>query len=246
MQQYFLNYQLEQYVNPNPTMVIGGVSIVTQDLPMGLGQGRVMQIEPGSGFGFESVEISKKWFMKVDPFIDYEISFWFKQDVVTPCLFLRVHAFDCGDNELDTYNITNGAVENTFVGYDQVIVEAENWYFARYILYGANENIQFGLQPYTSLSVGKNLKMNKKTSQILVDLATFLTDEFNTKILMYNFKVKPLRTPFSRGHVQGSDLLVNWRKNNSEKFTEKQVDDLATDFLFPYNTANKSINLIKQ
>lgn len=246
MQQYFLDYQLEKYVNPSPVIEIGGVTIITTQLPMNLGAGRVMKMLPGCGFGFESVAISKKWFMKVDPFIDYEISFWFKQETVNPAWYLRIHTFDCSDNEFDAFNIVNGAPENQFVGYEQAVCEADQWHFARFILYGANENIQFGMQPITSLAMGKNLKMNKKVSQILVDLATFSTDAQDTTLLMYNFKVKPLRTPFSRGFVQGSDLLINWRKNRSTKFTEKQVDDIATDFLFPYNTANKSINLIKQ
>lgn len=238
MQFNSIPYELEQYTNPNPITVIGGVSIITDVLPQNLGNGRVMLINQGNGFGFKNVAESKRWFMKVDHKIDYEISFWFKQPTEDASWFLRVHVFDCFDNVLKTFDITDGTVNDTFVIIQKVICKGQQWYFARYILYGYKEPLQVGLQPITSLSEGTNLKMQKGVNQILVDL--FCTKNW---LKIYNFKIKPLRTPFSTGFVQGSDLLTLWRKNNNKKYTEEQVDSIATQLLFPYNTANVTISL---
>lgn len=239
-----LPYELEQYVNPNPVTVIGGVSIITGVKPDGT-NGRIMNIEAGSGFGFDSFPDSLPWVMRVDHSIDYEISFWFRQAEITPSFELSVDTFDCNLNTTQPIEIVNGTPENRFIfDTEQVIPyhsnNADIWRFARYILYNKDRTPEPSLQPKTSLGVGRNLIMdpNETTANLLVNL--FCTYD---QIQVWNFKVKPLSTPFSTGFVQSTNLLEVWRKNNNKKKTETDIDNIANRLLFPYNVSGVSIKL---
>ena len=76
-----ITYELEQYVNPNPVMTIGGVSIINAMSPKNITE-RVMRITAGSGFGFVDVSTSKKWFMRISNKLDYEIIFINEYDTI--------------------------------------------------------------------------------------------------------------------------------------------------------------------
>lgn len=233
-----LPYVLEQYVNPSPTFHIGGVSIVTEAKPDAT-NGRIMLIEAGSGFGFVDVETSKKWFMNVDHKLDYEVSFWFKQPTIDPSFELSMNSFKCDDTELQTKEIEGGTLTNIFIpDSQQVCSEADRWYFARYIIFGYQQALEPGVQPITSLSVGTNLIMEELTSKIIINLKCT-----NEELRMWNFKVKPLRTQFSTGFVQGTNMLEIWRKNNNTKLIDDAVDKVANQLLLPYNTSNITIKL---
>lgn len=233
-------YNLEQYVNPNPVEVIGGVSIITEENPFGE-DGRVMKIVAGAGFGFIDIHTSKKWFIRVNHNLDYEISFWFKQKISprTSNFEFSVNAFSCYDVPKKTYNSTSGDEKNSFFeSGDSIVSAADQWYFARYILFGYEKTIEPGLQPSTSLSAGNNLIMSEKTTNILVNILCR-----KNEIRIFDFKVKPLKTDFSTGFVQGSDLLEIWRKNNNAKQNDEKIDKIAADLLLPYNTSNIPIKL---
>lgn len=239
-----LPYELEQYVNPDPVETIGGVSIQVAARPDAT-IGRIMNITAGSGFGFVNALTSAPWMMTIDDKIDYEISFWFSQSEITPSFSLSMNSFNCSFTQYQTYDITTGNAESFFIkSTEQVIpyspVNARTWRFARYIVYNKNRPIQPTLQPKTSLAVGRNLKFNPSvtTSKMMVNLkCTF------DQIQIWNFKVKPLSTPFSTGFVQGTDLLEIWRKNNNKRKKETDIDNIANKILLPYNNSNVSIKL---
>lgn len=233
-----LPYELEQYVNPNPTIVMGGVSIITDLRPDGT-SGRIMKIEAGSGFGYVDVPTSKHWFKKIDQNLDYEISFWFKQPDITPSFEFSLRTFNCADTMLQCTDIRNGNAEDIFItNTQQVISIPDKWHFARYILFRHTQSTEIGLQPITSLANGTNLIMSEGTSKLIVNL--FCSNDY---IKMWDFKIKPLRHKFSAGFVQGSDMLQIWRKNNNPKFSNEQIDNIANQLLLPYNTTNITIKL---
>jgi len=233
-----LPYLLEKYVNPSPHFHIGGVSIITDTRPDGT-NGRIMLIDAGSGFGYTSVEVSSKWFMKVDHNLDYEVSFWFKQPTVDPSFELSMNSFKCDNTELQTVDITAGAPEKIFIPDSQKVSSTPDvWHFARYIIFGYQQPLEPAVQPITSLAVGTNLIMEELTSKIIVNLLCT-----NDELRVWNFKVKPLRTQFSTGFVQGTNMLEIWRKNNNTKLTDDSADKIANQLLLPYNTSNITIKL---
>lgn len=232
-------YDLEKYVNPNPVMTIGGVSIVDESSPNNVTE-RVMKIIAGSGFGFVDIATSKKWFMRVNDKLDYEISFWFKQPNYYKSNFdFSVNAFSCYDIEKTIYESTTGTQKKSFFETgDNIISAANQWYFARYILFGSEKTIEPNDAPIVSLASGNNLIMAEGTTNIIVNILCKMNE-----IRIFDFKVKPLKTPFSTGFIQGSDILEIWRKNNNTQYSEDKIDSKSNDLLLPYDTSNVQIKL---
>lgn len=233
-------YELEKYVNPNPTETIGGVSIVSgQTLPNDDGIGRVMRITAGSGFGFVDLDTSKPWMMRVSDKLDYEIGFWFKQSIFDPTFELSINAFSCQYVAKKTFNVTDGSEEASFLlASERTVGQVDKWMYARYILFNKDKSLEPNVQPTTSLSVGRNLIMEEGVTNIIVNLLCR-----NGQLDMYDFKIKPLKNPFETCFIQGSDILTIRRKNNNSTESEKDTDNKANRFLLPYNTNNTTIKL---
>ena len=108
----------------------------------------------------------------------------------------------------------------------------------RMVLYSSNEPLHTGLQPETSHAGGTNLIMKKGTAKLFVNLICT-----QTCMLVYDFKIKPLRTPFSTCFLQSNGLLEIWRKNNRKDMTAAQINALTQQFLVPYDTSTSVIEL---
>jgi hypothetical protein len=88
------------------------------------------------------------------------------------------------------------------------------------------------------MSSGRNLIMAPETTNIFINLKC-IKDHIN----IWNFKVRPLRTPYSTGFLTTNNLLSLWRKNNKKHLSNDEVDNLAKDYLLPYNSIQAVINL---
>lgn len=196
----------------------------------------------GQGFGLESddfLNAKKKFAIRVSDNNDYMISFWIKQSTLDPSLELSLTSFNCEfDTKLISKNIQNGVPETFFVKSNEKITSIPNRYsFCRFILYSKNQQIQSS-QPKTSLGMGRNLIMAPSTANVFVNLKC-VKDTIN----IWNFKVRPLRTPFSTGFVGNNNLLEIWRKNNKKHMSNEDIDNIAKNYLLPYNAIPAVINL---
>lgn len=216
-------------------------------------QKRIVDLHNDQGFGLEDdahLNAKKKFAIKVSDKMSYCISFWFKQKTVDPCLELSVRGFNCDfEKELFTRDVVTGMQTKFFItASTRAITTPEKYHFARFILYAADFPTQAS-QPKTSLAAGTNLIMGEGTSKIFVNLVCrnfFSTDDvhFDIRSLkIWNFKVRPLSTPFSTGFVQTTNLLEIWRKNNRKQLTDQQIDNIAENYLMPYNSIQAVINL---
>jgi hypothetical protein len=186
-----------------------------------------------SGFGYTNVNTSAPYAIKVSDQLDYEISFWFLQPTTDPTFELSVNCFDCAiSTELVPIDVQNGASNRIFIPGNLPICGTPNkWNFMHAALYGCNEPLHNDLQPLTSHGAGTNLIMQPGTAKLFVNLICV-----QNCMLVYDFKVKPLRTVFSTGFLQSSGLLEIWRKNNQTSMTSAQIDALTSEFLVPYDT----------
>lgn len=203
---------------------------------------KLVKLYNGQGFGLESddyLDIKKKFAIRVSDNIDYCISFWIKQSTLEPSLELSLTSYNCDfDTKLLSKNILNGSSEVFFIkSNEKIISTVDRYYFCRYILYSKKQQPN-QTQPKTSMAAGRNLIMQEGTTNIFVNLKCV-----KDYIKIWNFKVRPLRTPFSTGLIGNNNLLEIWRKNNKKHMSNDDIDNLAKDYLLPYNSIQAVINL---
>jgi hypothetical protein len=193
-----------------------------------------------SGFGYINKTTSAPFAIKVSDQIDYEISFWFKIPNRAPTFEVSVNCFDCAlQTELIPIDVQSGASQKVLIPGNQLICSLENkWNFWHGIIYSCNEPIHPHDAPLTSHAAGTNLIMKPGTAKLFVNVKCV-----NYCMLLWDFKVKPLRTPFSTGFIQSRGLIELWRKNNRKDMSQDQIDVLANEFLLPYDTNLSVINL---
>lgn len=223
----------------NPIRSQNGCVITTTTVPGGA-QGDALYINENSGFGFVDLNTSKKFAIVVSNKIDYEISFWVRQPTAAAGFELSVKTFNSDFIETLTYDIVDGSSNRILINSALKVLDvADKWYFCRYILYASTQSVISGHQPKTSLSAGTNLIMSIDTANLFVNLIS----KQAAGIQIWNFKVKPLRTPFSTGFFQPGHLLEIWRKNNNNALSFEQIDRNAQRYLIPNNTGQSVINL---
>lgn len=193
-----------------------------------------------AGFGFISKDISKNYAITVSENLDYEIQFWFKQPTRDPTFELGVKTFDCQfQQEFIPLDVVSGAAVNVLIPGNLVICSLENrWNFCHMVVYSKNEPLHNSAQPETSHAAGTNVIMRPGTAKLFVNLLCV-----RNCLLIWDFKVKPLRTPFSTGFLQARGLIEIWRKNNKQDMTTEQIDALAQQYLFPYDVVPSVIEL---
>jgi hypothetical protein len=193
-----------------------------------------------AGFGFTNIAASKPYAITVSDQIDYEISFWFQVPTTDPTFELSVNCFDCQfDTELIPIDVVSGASNKVLIpGNISICGTPNKWNFLHAVLYNCNQPVVPDTQQETSHAAGTNLIMKPGTTKLFVNLTCF----FNC-MLVWGFRVKPLRTPFSTGFIQSRGLIEIWRKNNRKDMTAAQIDSIATQFLLPYDTNMSVIEL---
>jgi hypothetical protein len=223
----------------NPVLSQNGCFIVNTAVPDGTVRNALF-LQNEAGFGYTSLAASKPFAIKVSDQIDYEISFWLKQTIELPGFSLSVKTFNGDFIETNTYDIRTSLPNRNFFSQTDKLVNSPNqWIFCRYILYGSNQTPVLGKQPKTSLAVGTNLVMSQTTNNIFVNIQAFLT----SGVYVWNFKVKPLRTPFSNSFIRSGNLIEIWRKINNNALSGQQIDRAAQQYLLPYNTKQNVIEL---
>lgn len=223
----------------NPVQSRNGCFILNCSLPLGKA-GNALFLNNGAGFGYVSQAVSAPFAIKVSDQLDYEISFWLKQTSEIPGISLSVNAFNENYIAKNTHDIRTSLVNSFLIQpTDKLIQTANQWYFCRYILYGSKQKPVLGKQPQTSMAVGTNLVMTKGTQIVFLNLKSFLS----TGLYVWNFKMKPLRTPFSNGFIRSPNLIEIWRKINNNSLSSDQINRAAQQYLLPYNTVQSVIEL---
>jgi hypothetical protein len=189
---------------------------------------------PTTPSAFANVLVSDK--------VDYEISFWFWQRHDNPSVELSIAGTDKYGNTVKMFDIVDATEKYFFLRYPEKGGNSGRWQFARFILYRSDihaiETNYLGQQPLTSLAVGTNLVMDAGTKFVNIKLVNN-----STEVKLYEFLMKPLRTPFSTGFLGGGDLIELWRKVNTKQRTEQDIDILTKQRLLPYNVGQAVINI---
>lgn len=223
----------------------GGIgTIVTQNisyLDKTFLNASTLRLTTNKGFGFQGVADDIKYSTLCSPDIDYEVSFWFKQNSTDASFSLKIQSSNClNSSTQNLIDVKTGLVESFLIkDSTRVVSEANRWYFARFIIYNSSKTIDVGKQPKTSLAAGTNLIMNVATSRLYFKLLCTA----NT-VDLWNFKVKPAKTNNSQCFLDKANILNIFMKNNNKNLSISDVKKKAGRYLLPYNFPEPLINTL--
>lgn len=210
------------------------------------------------GFGFDILSppplVNTDQLIIVDKEIDYEITFMVKRTAGTVgTLWFGVHGYNRNGSlkPLAFQSIATGAVENIFFQdtTNAVTNKEDTWYQVRGIIYAANSSLIANPKYQKTNVIGVNLRMDYMEDIdmvkpfIQIEGATtddvFQIHDFKMRPLIKGKNLLPLTTTGEIGvrnpqFIQGDVIVMNWLKNNNDRFNDEQVRNRIQDYLLPY------------
>jgi hypothetical protein len=177
-------------------------------------------------------DISK--LIKVNPSIDYEISFMIKVASGNgENIMFGVDAFDSNRNTVTLQSINNGSFTNLFSGTGSKNLIPDQWYWFRGVLHKSDSS--FIYQNNLNFTNGKGLKMDSDVKFIVPSIT--LDSEISTQSTqIYDLKIRPLNLPFSQGVLGVKNIILTYLKNNGQ-LSNEQLERFISDKLIPYNSS---------
>lgn len=201
-----------------------------------------VKLSPNQGFGLDTsseLESKKKFGIRVSDQVDYLFSFWFKQTLLQASFTFSVDCYDEMYNKVETIDIFTAQNNSFFIdGTKQIIMNEKTYHYAKCILYSSLTSTNLVDQPITTIPGTTNLIMRKGTVTVFPRIKCISSD-----VILWGFKMRPLRTPFSTCFLDNANLLEIWRKNNRNNVQDEDIDRNAKDYLLPYNTLQTTIKL---
>lgn len=203
---------LSKYVLTNSS----GVSIVTS------GTKKVARL----------INASMSYSVRVDPYISYEFTFWFKMKSNTPMLKVAAEATYNGDVETPLQRISSTANESTILNNVQM-PNGDVFYFARCIVYAKGNSLS-GDSARTNLGVGEHLKMvSSETNEIKIKIQNTHSTE---PLLIWDIKCKPLNLTKSSVYINSYNVMTVFLNNRNASLTVIDFEEKVRRYLVPYGT----------
>lgn len=209
---------------------------------------------------FSLVDFTKA--IKVDPSLDYEITFWIKQPIKDDSdsdsesdwgswigsnskISFRCYGFDINNNPITLQEISLGVNTNTFF-------EGENlnqdgvYYFVRGIIFNKDETLRGATAEFLNIGFGQNLRFSsEEVVKIIPEIVLENPTTAVNNLYIWDVKVKPLATPFSTGFIQTNNFIEIWMKNRNEEKDRREIEEVQRRYLLPYNSTFKNIYINK-
>lgn len=195
---------------------------------------RIYHIPPGIKSGIGSItNISKP--IKINPYLDYEVSFLIKQDSPRDTLEFGVIGTDSYNNLVNFVKVSDQAIESNFFFKNGYLRLSNHYYLVRGIIYSANQTPLTTEEAKLNIGIGSNLCFRPNMRQI----EPYIVINNNIPILtsstyIRDLKVRPISTPFSRCFLNNRNNIIMYSSNRGENTNEK-VEQLTRDYLLPYN-----------
>jgi hypothetical protein len=209
------------------------------------------------GFGFDfmtppPIALTEQLII-VDKEVDYEITFNVKRKAgASGTMWFGVNGYNRNGvyKPLSFIRIDSGVNDDLFfedIAQDTTKID-EQWYSIRGVIYAADSPTITSNYLRTNV-IGRNLRFNPGEDIDMVK--PFIQIEgasASDEWLIHDFKMRPLikgknilpnvstnqigvRNP---QFLQGSGMVMNWVKNNSDNHTDNQVHNIIQDYLLPY------------
>lgn len=217
----------------------GGISIITD------GSKEVAEIiDSGDSVrnGLSSVTVGGYQII-VDPNIDYEITFDIKMIGSSCSLWFDCRAFNSQNIAQGLLNIENNAIRNYFFQ-GETLLQPDIYYTIRGIIY--NQNHPIISTTFKRLNIGfpasRNLKFYLGNNTTSIKPQIYLKGgTLGDTVYIWNYKIRPLNTPHSKGLINSNNLITTWMKNNNQQKSVNELEDIIIEKLNPYNSKMKTI-----
>lgn len=167
--------------------------------------------------------------------IDYEITFQISLEDSDDFVEFGVIGFDKDGTISNPISIIDGSSTPTF-GNINCGANNNRWYNIRGIIF--NQNQPLNPQDILNYGDGGNLKFTTNICKIMPYIIRDNRGNIgNTgKVWIYDLKVRPLKTDYSLGFVQPSNIIETWITNNNMKISTVEIYDIVRKFLIPYDS----------
>lgn len=201
------------------------------------GDKNVMNIQgqPGLQVGIGDISNLKDFGVKVDPDVDYEITFLVEQQTNDPSLTFKAYGFDKDGNNVDLLSVVDGSAQNFF--FEKIQLNRNDiYYMVRGIIYNQNHSLISSPDGLLNIGYGQQLKFSGDLVKIVPQL---FVDDSSTVINIYDFKVRPLATKYETGFIQSNNFIEMWLKNNNKQISKSVLENNIRRYLIPYNSTFK-------
>lgn len=185
-----------------------------------------------AGIDFDSDNTKK---IVVNKNLDYEISFFCKLTSSNTPITFGVRSYDANGNELTLLNAVDGVASNTFFS-NEVLKLTDTFYWIRGIIYNQSKTND---SDAVFVPNGHHLRFNSTTAvkyivpKIVLDNSTSVSPN---GLKLYNIKVRPLKTPFTRGQLGMKNIILSYLVNNNKTYSTTKMESLMKSQLLPANS----------
>jgi len=169
----------------------------------------------------------------VNPYQNFEISFYVGQDVLASNIKFGVVGLDLEGNPVNFQNVVTGADQNIF--FQNVSLNQTNkLYFVRGIIYNCLQANLAAKDAQTTLGLGTNLRFKNNIGGII----PYIVDQGGGgAVYLWNIKVTPSSTFYSRCFLNNKNFFDIFTSNNNGFKTNQEIKEDLRRYFIPYNTA---------
>lgn len=174
----------------------------------------------------------------VDPYLSYEVTFIIKKNYSANDIDFGVRGYDIYGNSINLLKVNDQTVESNYFFQHKDLNQANIYYFVRGIVYGYTQPQLTDDQAKLNIGFGNNLFFKRNVRVIEPYLVVNNTGGTTSgSVYIYDLKVRPILTPFSRCFLNKRNNIIMFSKNNnSELKSDKLIDSIRKD-LIPYNSS---------
>lgn len=178
----------------------------------------------------------ENYWIKVNPSIDYEISFWVKVSGGGGSnVRFSVSSYDRNGNTVSLRSINDGTYTNSFSGSGSKNMTSGKWYWVRGVLHKKGTPLMY--QNNLNFKAGKGILMDNDTRFIVPNI--YIDDSVASgDTLITDVKIRPLNLPMSQGILGIKNIIIAYLKNKGS-YTDEGLEELIKTKLIPYNSELK-------
>lgn len=177
-----------------------------------------LSLSPGTiGFG-----VSSK--VKVDPRLDYQISFQIK--LISGTFSLVAAGYNDAEVGANLLSRKTGGIQNAFLS-NAVLSRDDKFVTVRCYLYNKDRGVF--ANDATNIKQGQNLLTTSLVNSIGLTLSA------SGQAIIKDFRMVPMQTLHSRGFLQVNNFISTWLENRNGDYKITDLENYISKYLIPYN-----------
>jgi hypothetical protein len=134
--------------------------------------------------------------------------------------------------------VNDQVVENNFFFQQKGLNKINNYYQVRGVLYSYSQEQLTDEQATLDIGFGNHI-LNRRNVRAIEPYLVVNNTSGSTSgsTYIYDLKIRPLLTPFSRCFINKGNNILMYSKNNNNTYSNTQIEDIIREKLLPYNSS---------